>query len=108
MAAQHILWNNASCRLDGLERLKQDWDGEGGLPPSLCALNQARSLLLYYKELDFSNPIIDVYLMSGGEITLEWHLADKIIKRIEIDQLGGCVEMVSYPDKPAEFRRVLR
>ena len=65
-------------------------------------IRSARALAVQLKK-ERECPPQDVYPLSEGTIILEWQRADKVIVRIEIEDVGRGERMVSYPDSPAEF-----
>jgi len=96
-------WERVREMILSLEHLEADWDGAGA-PPVLGRI--VRDAIRWCERLEShgSEAPITVYPLSDGNVILEWHLPDDVIKRIEIKPEGVAEEMITAPSAKASFR----
>jgi len=99
-------WNLAEFYLQELRDLKDGWDGDAGEAVRPELIPSAMDLLKILHESGHDAPH-DLYPFLNGTIMLEWQYPNGIIERIEIEEVGHGLQMISYPeiDKGAEFER---
>jgi hypothetical protein len=96
-----VLWHQVTEKLNSFVGLFNNWNGEGGRKPKVSIIESAR---VFLKDLQIyrSSPD-DIYLLSDGEICLEWKKDKKIIDRIFVTGVGTGYRKITYPHKEAEY-----
>jgi len=92
------VWLQVLTYIADLQKLEDDWDGEGASRVSDEMLISTFRLAMALMETGNLPPQI-VSPFPDGNTNLEWHHSDGTIERIEVDGLNRGELMVTYPDR---------
>ena len=94
-------WNELKAKVQSWQSLPVDWDGDGGIPPSVATVNQSRVLLSTLQQSDAPLPKLGV--AGDGEIELKWEKGDGFASISFLDD----GHLVAYVRGPRETNLIL-
>lgn len=99
-------WKSVDEKIIAITRVRAaEWEAVGGVAPTQDVISSAWNLAHALRQAGDPAPR-HVYPLPDGNLMFEWHLHDGIICRIELEGANKGQQMLSFPDKPAEFREV--
>lgn len=95
-------WVSSANRLNGFDKLADDWDGLGATAPDQDVVQSAKIFLSLKRKQNPELPPSRVLAAPDGSIVFEWQ-SGSIIFEIEIDAPGRANYMLEIPGKSPRF-----
>lgn len=90
------------ARLEILAALRDGWNNDEGLAPSIRALQSARQFIALLESSPQQTPFPFLYPTDLGGILLDWHVP---VLEVEFLPNGGATVWTEQDDEPAQFAR---